>query len=186
MNAKRKYEDLLEKDMQVVQNLLKLEPCSPVKFLKADFAVHKEHGPLPNQNSTDSLTALLAAKHALQNSKGQGQSPEQETKVVSESDLRRVIAEFVDFYEKLDTTDLVNRKPNYSYTELIFLALMRSPNFCLPIHEIYRYIRSRFAFFRRYKKEHWKSAVRHSLSKTRCFTKIGDKNLKQKSGIFKR
>ncbi|XP_069106439.1 forkhead box protein I3-like [Argopecten irradians] len=89
-----------------------------------------------------------------------------------ESDLRKVMDDFVQVYEKLDVGDDPTKKPNYSYTELVYLAILRSPNFCLPITEIYRYIKSRFTFFRDSQRSHWKNAVRHSLSKTKCFTKI--------------
>ncbi|OWF50056.1 forkhead box protein A1-A-like [Mizuhopecten yessoensis] len=89
-----------------------------------------------------------------------------------EADLRKVMDDFVQVYERLDTGDDPTKKPNYSYTELVYLAILRSPNFCLPITEIYKYIRSRFTFFRDSHRTHWKNAVRHSLSKTKCFTKI--------------
>jgi len=56
----------------------------------------------------------------------------------NDGELRRVIDNFVTVYEQLDRTDEPHAKPNYSYTELAFLALLRAPNFCLPITEIYR------------------------------------------------
>lgn len=55
-----------------------------------------------------------------------------------EAELRRVIDSFIHIYEQLDKTNDADVKPNYSYTELAFLAMLRSPNFCLPINEIYR------------------------------------------------
>lgn len=91
---------------------------------------------------------------------------------VAEAELRIVMDDFVKVYERLDQDDDVNVKPNYSYTELIYLSILRSPNFCLPISEIYKYIKSRFSFFRNSTRKHWCNAVRHSLSKTKCFTKI--------------
>ncbi|KAK3609024.1 hypothetical protein CHS0354_020687 [Potamilus streckersoni] len=97
----------------------------------------------------------------------------------ADADLRRAVDDFVNLYENLDTCNEVNTKPNYSYTELIYLAMMRSPNFCLPITEIYKYIESRFLFFKHSTREHWKNATRHSLSKTKCFTKIGVGRVKQ-------
>lgn len=101
-------------------------------------------------------------------------------------DLRRVIDEFVAIYERLDSTDDPLVKPNYSYTELVYLALLRSPNFCLPINEIYKYIQTKFQFFRRNTREHWRNAVRHSLSKTKCFTKIGVRRGPNSSGTYNR
>lgn len=96
---------------------------------------------------------------------------------VGEADieLRRVVDNFVNIYEQLGKCNGPNVKPNYSYTELAYLAMLRSPNFCLPITEIYRYIQSRFAFFKNSTRKHWKNAVRHSLAKTLCFTKITGK-----------
>ncbi|KAH3748575.1 uncharacterized protein LOC127847246 [Dreissena polymorpha] len=90
----------------------------------------------------------------------------------AEVELRRVIDNFVNVYEQLDRSDSAAAKPNYSYTELAFLAMLRSPNFCLPITEIYRYIQARFQFYKHSTRKHWKNAVRHSLAKTLCFTKI--------------
>lgn len=90
----------------------------------------------------------------------------------AEKELRAIMDDFVQVYERLDTGDNADSKPNYSYTELVFLAILRSTNFCLPITEIYKYIQSRFVFFRNSTRGHWKNAVRHSLSKTKCFTKI--------------
>ncbi|KAJ8322379.1 hypothetical protein KUTeg_000850 [Tegillarca granosa] len=90
----------------------------------------------------------------------------------AEKELRAIMDDFVQVYERLDIGDNTDSKPNYSYTELVFLAILRSTNFCLPITEIYKYIQSRFVFFRNSTRGHWKNAVRHSLSKTKCFTKI--------------
>ncbi|XP_050389858.2 uncharacterized protein LOC126808855 [Patella vulgata] len=87
-------------------------------------------------------------------------------------DLHNVMMNFVNIYEKLDASDELLEKPNYSYTELVYLAILRSPNFCLPIGEIYKYVQNRFVFFRNNTRLHWRNAIRHSLSKTKCFTKI--------------
>ena len=94
----------------------------------------------------------------------------------ADSELRRVMDNFINIYEQLGKCDGPNVKPNYSYTELAYLAMLRSPNFCLPITEIYRYIQSRFVFFKNSTRKHWKNAVRHSLAKTLCFTKIAGKS----------
>ena len=48
---------------------------------------------------------------------------------------RRVIDTFVKVYEQDPEP---GKKPLYSYSELSFLALLRSPSFCLPVTEIYR------------------------------------------------
>ena len=100
------------------------------------------------------------------------QGPRMDSVGVADSELRRVMDNFVNIYEQLGKCNGPNMKPNYSYTELAYLAMLRSPNFCLPITEIYRYIQSRFAFFKNSTRKHWKNAVRHSLAKTLCFTKI--------------
>ncbi|XP_045182963.2 uncharacterized protein LOC123541496 [Mercenaria mercenaria] len=90
----------------------------------------------------------------------------------ADNELRHVIDNFVSVYEQLDMTDNPDVKPNYSYSELAYLAMLRSPNFCLPIGQIYSYIQSRFKFFKNSTRKHWKNAVRHSLAKTLCFSKI--------------
>ncbi|KAL4218513.1 hypothetical protein ACF0H5_023247 [Mactra antiquata] len=90
----------------------------------------------------------------------------------ADTELRHVIDNFVAVYEQLDKSDEIDVKPNYSYTELAYLAMLRSQNFCLPIAEIYSYIQGRFKFFRNSTRKHWKNAVRHSLAKTMCFSKI--------------
>lgn len=134
------------------------------------------------QNDTDVVQSLLkyrasSAPHRLATA-----TP---CAAVSQDHLRDMIDQFVNVYEGLDHAD-ETRKPNFSYTELIFLSIMRSPNFCLPISEIYRYIQTRYAFFHNSSKEHWKNAIRHSLSKTKCFTKIGLENQKPRNGVLNR
>lgn len=100
---------------------------------------------------------------------------EEQYQPFQDSELRKIVDNFVDIYEKLSPINDAELKPCFTYTELIFLAIMRSPHFCLPIHEIYKYVQ-RYKFFQN--KTSWKNAVRHSLSKTRCFSKIelGEKN----------
>ncbi|XP_071094364.1 uncharacterized protein [Haliotis cracherodii] len=87
-------------------------------------------------------------------------------------DLRNVMTKFLAVYEKLGGTTLPDEKPNYSYTEMIFLAILDAPNFCLTAPEIYKHIQKKFLYFRNDTKAHWRNAVRHSLSKTKCFMKI--------------
>ncbi|XP_061178647.1 forkhead box protein N4-like [Saccostrea echinata] len=111
-----------------------------------------------------------AAKHA--NTLRDEEEAEKETYSAAELQLRQVMNDFVRLYERLNPEDDPSTKPSYSYSELVFLAILRSPNFCLPIGEIYKYIQARFAFFRTSSSQHWKNAVRHSLSKTKCFSKI--------------
>ncbi|XP_060566633.1 uncharacterized protein LOC132725203 [Ruditapes philippinarum] len=95
-----------------------------------------------------------------------------QTNSAAENELRHVIDNFVNVYEQLDKNDDPDVKPNYSYSELAYIAMLRSPNFCLPIGQIYSYIQTRFKFFRNSTRKHWKNAVRHSLAKTMCFSKI--------------
>lgn len=82
--------------------------------------------------------------HVTSNTAGIGvfrthHSPSPSAMDAAEVELRRVIDNFVNVYEQLDRSDSTSAKPNYSYTELAFLAMLRAPNFCLPITEIYRY-----------------------------------------------
>ncbi|KAK3088142.1 hypothetical protein FSP39_015332 [Pinctada imbricata] len=89
-----------------------------------------------------------------------------------EIELRMIMDNLVNIYEKLDQSDNPHAKPNYSYSEMVYLAILRSKNFCLPLAEIYRYMQTRFTFFKNTERKNWRNAVRHSLSKTKCFGKI--------------
>lgn len=133
-------------------------------------------------SSTSSLTANMKRKFDDDSndqvakiprlSNGYASQATEDVSCFVDFELRAVVDNFIRIYESLDDTTRTDTKPNYSYTEMIYLAMLRSPNFCLPIPEIYKYIMTKFPFFCTTRKGHWKNAVRHSLSKTKCFSKI--------------
>ncbi|XP_064653037.1 uncharacterized protein LOC135503406 [Lineus longissimus] len=100
--------------------------------------------------------------------------------------LSRHINKFLDIYGKLEPVNHPDVKPNYSYTELLMMAILRSPNYCRPIQEVYSYIREKYLFYKHTKKGFWKNAIRHSLSKTKCFTKLGVSRSMKTAGVLNR
>ena len=109
----------------------------------------------------------------------QSSSPTKEEDIEITLDMfKKLVKNFVELYEKLDTQNDRNTKPSYSYTELIFMSILRSPIYCLTIHEIYRYIEKKFQFYRRRTNQNWRNAVRHSLSRTHCFQKVRGMEMK--------
>lgn len=63
------------------------------------------------------------------------------------------------------------RKPPYSFSSLIFMAIEDSPNRKLPVKDIYNWITDRFPYFRNAPLG-WKNSVRHNLSLNKCFKKV--------------
>jgi hypothetical protein len=100
--------------------------------------------------------------------------------------LSKHINKFLDIYEKLEPVNHPDVKPNYSYTELLMMAILRSPNYCRPITEVYTYIKENYLFYKHTKKGFWKNAIRHSLSKTKCFTKLGVGRSMKRSEVLNR
>ncbi|TWW77313.1 Forkhead box protein N1 [Takifugu flavidus] len=66
-------------------------------------------------------------------------------------------------------------KPIYSYSTLIFMALMNSKTGCLPVSEIYSFMSEHFPYFKT-APDGWKNSVRHNLSLNKCFVKIENKS----------
>lgn len=64
-----------------------------------------------------------------------------------------------------------HRKPPYSYTNLIAMALRESEDGRLSLSEIYRYISARFPFYSNAPLS-WQNSIRHSLSLNKCFQKV--------------
>lgn len=63
------------------------------------------------------------------------------------------------------------RKPPYSFSSLIFMAIEDSPNKKLPVKDIYNWITERFPYFQNAPLG-WKNSVRHNLSLNKCFKKV--------------
>ncbi|KAL1739387.1 hypothetical protein HDZ31DRAFT_68988 [Schizophyllum fasciatum] len=65
----------------------------------------------------------------------------------------------------------VGEKPHYSYSELIYHAILSSPRQLLLIEQIEEALQSRFPYFRTAPPE-WKSAIRRNLSLNSRFKKV--------------
>lgn len=63
------------------------------------------------------------------------------------------------------------RKPPYSFSSLIFMAIEDSPHKKLPVKDIYNWITERFLYFQSAPLG-WKNSVRHNLSLNKCFMKV--------------
>lgn len=73
-----------------------------------------------------------------------------------------------------------NRKPPYSFSCLIFMAIEDAPNKRLPVKDIYGWILEHFPYFAN-APTGWKNSVRHNLSLNKCFKKV-DKDRSQSIG----
>ncbi|CAH1775657.1 unnamed protein product [Owenia fusiformis] len=95
-----------------------------------------------------------------------------------EQNYRKHIQNFVRIYEK-DATEniepgengrMINidetEQPRLCPAELAFLAMLRSPTFCLPVYQIFSYVRSRFPYYKKMGDHKWESNIRKVLTKT--------------------
>lgn len=62
-------------------------------------------------------------------------------------------------------------KPQYSYAQMIGMAILRAPQRQLTLAQIYDWISTTFAFYRDDPKQGWHNSIRHNLSLNKAFTK---------------
>ncbi|XP_067098426.1 forkhead box protein N3-like [Osmerus mordax] len=79
-----------------------------------------------------------------------------------------------------DLASGANRKPPYSFSCLIFMAIEDAPSKRLPVKDIYGWILEHFPYFAS-APTGWKNSVRHNLSLNKCFKKV-DKDRSQSIG----
>ncbi|KAF7667022.1 hypothetical protein LDENG_00081500 [Lucifuga dentata] len=85
-----------------------------------------------------------------------------------------------DAHSAYDLAAGANRKPPYSFSCLIFMAIEDAPNKRLPVKDIYSWILEHFPYFAN-APTGWKNSVRHNLSLNKCFKKV-DKDRSQSIG----
>uniref|UniRef100_A0A8C5NCQ4 Forkhead box protein N3 n=1 Tax=Gouania willdenowi TaxID=441366 RepID=A0A8C5NCQ4_GOUWI len=85
-----------------------------------------------------------------------------------------------DAHSVYDLAAGANRKPPYSFSCLIFMAIEDAPNKRLPVKDIYGWILEHFPYFAS-APTGWKNSVRHNLSLNKCFKKV-DKDRSQSIG----
>ncbi|XP_056150640.1 checkpoint suppressor 1 [Lampris incognitus] len=85
-----------------------------------------------------------------------------------------------DAHSPYDSGTGANRKPPYSFSCLIFMAIEDAPNKRLPVKDIYGWILEHFPYFAS-APTGWKNSVRHNLSLNKCFKKV-DKDRSQSIG----
>ncbi|XP_024860142.1 checkpoint suppressor 1 isoform X2 [Kryptolebias marmoratus] len=85
-----------------------------------------------------------------------------------------------DAHSAYDLSAGANRKPPYSFSCLIFMAIEDAPNKRLPVKDIYGWILEHFPYFAS-APTGWKNSVRHNLSLNKCFKKV-DKDRSQSIG----
>lgn len=85
--------------------------------------------------------------------------------------LRRNLVELTMYYKNSSPNYLVNPiKPPYSYATMILLALVSHPQKCVPLCDIYSWIRANFRYFVG-ADQSWQNSIRHNLSLNPLFVK---------------
>ncbi|XP_065655873.1 forkhead box protein N2 [Hydra vulgaris] len=76
-----------------------------------------------------------------------------------------------DATETINDIDQSLRKPAYSFSTLIFMAIENAKDKRLPVKDIYRWIQETFPYFQK-APVGWKNSVRHNLSLNKSFKKV--------------
>ncbi|MGH0162426.1 UNVERIFIED_CONTAM: hypothetical protein FKN15_055396 [Acipenser sinensis] len=68
------------------------------------------------------------------------------------------------------------KRPPYSYSELIKLAINSIPEKQLPLQQIYAWVEEHFPYYKYDANPGWKNSIRHSLSMQDIFVRQTDRN----------
>eukprot|EP00042_Codosiga_hollandica_P039126 m.325391 g.325391 ORF g.325391 m.325391 type:complete len:487 (+) comp55559_c0_seq3:1955-3415(+) len=119
-------------------------------------------------------TALTAASQQLPPFPIPGQDPEAQIRPQLASMPPGTTQPALGSYANLCEPDTIfqcqftDKKPPYSFSCLIALAIDRAPDKKLTISQIYAWIEGNFPYFKRAQSS-WKNSIRHNLSLNKCF-----------------
>lgn len=115
------------------------------------------------------LNGFNSSKKSEENVEGNEKENENTDKTVGEhSDLRLNLSDPLNAISEVDKS---LRKPAYSFSTLIFMAIENAKNKRLPVKEIYQWIQDNFPYFQK-APIGWKNSVRHNLSLNKSFKKV--------------
>ena len=66
----------------------------------------------------------------------------------------------------------LNRKPLFTFTELLLMAIEASPMNHCTYDDVYQFLQQEYPYFCQLLDTDWKSDVRHTLSQNKCFIKL--------------
>jgi len=96
------------------------------------------------------------------------ESEDNPTGTQDSSDLNLLVS---DPLNSINEVDKSLRKPAYSFSTLIFMAIENAKDKRLPVKEIYQWIQDNFPYFQK-APIGWKNSVRHNLSLNKSFKKV--------------
>ena len=105
---------------------------------------------------------------------------EEEVKSTELNDATDLRLNLSDPLKAISEVDKSLRKPAYSFSTLIFMAIENAKDKRLPVKEIYQWIQYNFPYFQK-APIGWKNSVRHNLSLNKSFKKVD----KEKVSIVK-
>lgn len=114
--------------------------------------------------------------------KKEGDDTEEKTEQTSQdnSDLNLLVS---DPLNSINEVDKSLRKPAYSFSTLIFMAIENAKDKRLPVKEIYQWIQDNFPYFQK-APIGWKNSVRHNLSLNKSFKKVDKEKCVGKGSLW--
>jgi hypothetical protein len=131
--------------------------------------------PYPESALPKLAAADSSAKPPAKRSVGEALQPRDRSKKPKIKETPRVIEEDgpLPGPEEMPPVDDDGLKPPYSYAQLIGMAILRAPKRQLTLAQIYKWISETFAFYRKSQDSGWQNSIRHNLSLSKSFNKMG-------------